>query len=377
MAQRPMIPLLPALMVVTFLSGYQCSTGSAPPEDTWTYQIPMQVAGDWSVGSLVEAGIDQAPIDTLITGIRAGDFGAVHGVLIVREGVLVLEEYFPGTDIDMMDKDFSRDTLHQTASCTKSVTSILIGIAFNHGLLTDLTETLPQLFPDYTDLDWSGGRQDITLEHLLTMRAGMFWNENPADPDNSHLGLYSGSDPIRYILELPMTDVPGTRWHYNSGLPILLGAILRNRTGLNAEQFAVQYLFTPLGIDACDWSLMPDGAPHTGGGLALRPRDMARIGQLYLQDGLWNSARIVSEEWVEESTRTHSDEARYGYLWWLDTHDIDGHEYHSFLAWGYGGQHIFVIRELELVVVFTGANIETGQPPWRMLEGFILPAIRR
>jgi len=369
------IPFLLVLLIV-LLAGCQPAQATDQSDDLWTYQVPARIAGEWPVGTLRDAAIDRAPIDTLIAGVLSGDFSAVHSVLIARHGVLVLEEYFAGTDIDKVAKDFSRDVLHQTASCTKSVTSILIGIAVDRGLLTDLNEPLPQLFPAYSDLDWSGGRQEITLEHLLTMRAGMFWNENPADPENSHLGLYSGADPIRYILELPMTDPPGTRWHYNSGLPVLLGAIIENRTGLNAESFAAEHLFGPLGITAWEWYMMPNGMPHTGGGLALCPRDMARIGQLYLQDGQWDGEQIVSEHWVRESIRTHSDELGYGYFWWLDSHQIDDHSYDSFLAWGYGGQHIFVVRELDLVVVFTGANIETDTPPWRMLEEYILPAVR-
>ena len=195
----------------------------------YVYQQPVERGDGWSTASLTDYQIDLSLIVEMMNKAENKDFGDIHGIIIIKDGKLVLEEYFRGTDpIDGTQKNYDWDVLHYTASCTKSVTSALIGIAFDQGILTDMDEKLPYLFPDYHDIDWTDGRQNIILEHLLTMRAGLYWNENPADPNNSHDPMNQSADPIKYVLQLPLINKPGTTWFYNSGLPILLGGIIKD-----------------------------------------------------------------------------------------------------------------------------------------------------
>ena len=342
----------------------------------YVYTKPVERDDGWATSSLTECSIDDSLIVSLMNSIQEKEIEHIHSVLIARAGFLVFEAYFSGTDIDQQYHDFDWNVLHHTASCTKSVTSILTGIAFYQGLLDDLDEKLPSFFPEYYDFDWAGSKAQITLKHLLTMRAGLFWNENPSDPNNSHIGLNTSNDPVRHVLELPATDPPGTRFRYNSGLPILVGGILRNRTGLSVARFSEETLFNPLEIQDYRWLTIADGFHHTGGGLYLRPRDMLKLGQLYLQDGMWQGHRVLSKDWIDLSTQNYSNEVGYGFFWWLDRHEAGNRYVDSFLAWGYGGQHIFVLRDLDLVVVMTGNHVDNDAVSWRILEEFILPSVR-
>jgi len=349
----------------------------------YVYQQPVERDDGWLTASITDYHTDMSLIIEMMDRAENKDFGDIHGIIIIKDGKLVLEEYFRGIDpLDSSQRDYDWDVLHYTASCTKSVTSALTGIVFDLGFLTDMDEKLPHLFPGYDDINWTDGRQNIILEHLLTMRAGLYWNENPADPNNSHDPMNQSADPIKYVLQLPLVNEPGTTWLYNSGLPILLGGIIKNRTGNYAHIFAEKHLFGPLGIQDYFWYLYPNGYPHTGGGLLLRPRDMAKIGQLYLQDGMWQGNRIISQDWIEKSIQPYTrlrfsnsnDVGGYGFLWWLRTINSNDQKVESYFALGYGGQYILVFEQLNMVVVFT-ANTHHYPGPMEMLKNFILPAI--
>jgi CubicO group peptidase (beta-lactamase class C family) len=257
-----------------------------------------------------------------------------------------------------------------------------VGIAFDQGFLTDLNTKLYTFFPEYPDIDWNNLKQDITLKHLLTMSAGLDWDEHTYsyfDPRNPHNRMYQSPDPIKFLLEFPIANEPGTTFLYNSGLSILLEGIIRNTTSLYANQLAEQYLFAPLGIEEYQWEVIANGTIQTGGGLRLRPRDMAKFGPLYLNGGTWKGMPIVSRSWVEESVRKHIDASSrmgYGFQWWTEQHRWNGQIIGSFSARGWGGQRISVFPDLALVVVFTGGNYYTGaDPALTMLEQYILPAV--
>ncbi len=202
------------------------------------------------------------------------------------------------------------------------------------------------------------------------MRAGIDWNERIApygDPRNPTYQMASSSDWIKFMLDRPMSDPPGTRFRYNSGCTILLSGVLRNRMGNAAHEFAVAHLFRPLGITSFQWERGwkngEQNLTNTGWGLSLRPRDMAKIGQLCLQNGMWEGTRIVSQQWIAESTTDRvslSNSFSYGYQWWLlPLEGIAGHTPQPNdirIAWGWGDQFIFAIPYLDLVVVSTGGN---------------------
>jgi len=214
------------------------------------------------------------------------------------------------------------------------------------------------------------------------MTAGLDWNEwdyYHFDERNIHTQMYNSADPLKFILGVPTVVEPGTIFNYNSGLSILLGGIIKNTSSFYANQFAELYLFTPLGIEEYYWDILSKGAVQTGGGLSLRPRDMAKFGQLYLNKGTWMGNPIVSQSWVEESVKKHipaSGKTEYGFQWWLEQHYWNGQIIDSFSARGLGGQYIFVFPDLNMVVVFTAGNHITGaDPALTMLNQYILPAV--
>jgi CubicO group peptidase (beta-lactamase class C family) len=264
----------------------------------------------------------------------------------------------------------------------KQLIIFYIIIAFDKGYLNDLNAKLYSFFPEYTNINWSHEKQQITLKHLLTMTAGLDWDEwsySYTDPRNSAVQMYDSADPIRFVLEVPMALEPGTEFLYNTGLSILLGGITKNATSLPADQFAKQYLFAPLGIREYYWFIAPNSTVDTGGGLFLSPRSMAKFGQLYLNGGIWKGEQVIPRQWINESVKQHisrSSRGGYGFQWWTEQHLWNGNIIDSFSAKGWGGQYIYVFPDLALVVVFTGGNYYTeADPALTMLDQYILPAV--
>jgi CubicO group peptidase (beta-lactamase class C family) len=321
----------------------------------------------------------------------------LHSVLIVRNNKLVVEEYFPGTEPvipqtlygsrSRMSKresftryryrvEYNRDTLHTLQSATKSVNSILIGIAIDQHLIHGVDEKISTFFPEFT------GKDGIRLKHFLSMTAGLDWNENKipyTDPRNDCIRMNRTNDPVRFLLERPAVAAPGTKFVYNSAIAVALGEIIRKVSGMPVDKFAERNLFKPLGISDYAWKgNFTNGVIHTGGGLYLRPRDMAKIGCMMLNNGRWQGKQIVSEDWVRESTKKQASDMRYGYEWWLSQFKVRDQMIPSFLAEGYGGQCISVFPSLHMVVVFTGWNEGHFSGQLRdMMQRYILPAAIR
>ena len=222
-------------------------------------------------------------------------------------------------------------------------------------------------------------RDSIRIKHLLAMTAGLYWDEWTYPYDdirNTHVGLARSPDPVRYALELDVMAPPGTVFLYNSGMSITLGRIVNNATGLTVDSFAEQYLFGPLGITDYYWYSYPDGTFQTGGGLWLRPRDMAKFGLLYLNGGRWGDVQVLSEAWVNESVQQHAPGVGYGYQWWLGYYGVGGQVIEGYSARGRGGQYIFVLPERDLVAVFTGWNDnELAAQAHEMFRDYILAAL--
>ena len=344
---------------------------------------PGQTSDGWQTASLSDVGIDEEPLGRLVESIHDGTFENVHSVLVVRDGKLVFEQYFDGYAWNYDDEqfrgdavEFDADTLHNLASVTKSFTSALIGIAVDHGFIQGVDETMFSFFPEYAHLE-DEEKARITLEHLLTMTSGLEWNEMAypySSTRNDLVQLFMVSDPIAYILSKPVVAEPGTNWYYCGGGTNILGEVIRQSTGSRMDDFAAEYLFAPLGITDYEWDHINADMIHASGNLRLRPRDMAKFGLLYLNGGVWQGERIVSQEWVEASTREWVD--GYGYQWWLQTYRSGGASVDAFLASGWGGQHIIVFPSLDMVLVFTGGNYVTPNPVDDMVTDFILPAVR-
>jgi CubicO group peptidase (beta-lactamase class C family) len=182
-------------------------------------------------------------------------------------------------------------------------------------------------------------------------------------------------DQIEYVLGRPLAVNPGSQFVYNSGLTMTVGELIQTVAGMPADEFAEQVLFKPLQFGRFIWVHYPNGTVHTGGGLVLRPRDMAKIAQLYLDGGVWQGGRYLSQEWIEESIKPQAPGNFYGYQWWLRNFTAGGRRYAAFAAEGLGGQFIFVVKELNLVAVFTSGNDnELWDQPFDMMRQYVLPA---
>ena len=355
---------------------------SSQPSTSYTYDVPERTDDGLATGHLSDHGLDLQRITQLIDGTLDGTYVNIHSVLIVRHGVLVLDEYFPGRDYDGSYTVWDRDILHTLQSVTKSYNSALVGIAIDQGRIESVDDKISTYLPEYADIFEGSERDSIRIEHLLAMTAGLYWDEWTYPNDdirNTNVAMARSPDPVRYALELPVLAPPGTTFRYNSGMAITLGRIVHNATGLEPDEFAEQYLFGPLGITDYYWYRCSDGTVHTGGGLWLRPRDMAKFGLLFLNGGRWGDEQVVSEAWVNESVQPHAQApgVRYGYQWWLDAYRFSGQRIDGYSARGRGGQYIFVLPDLDLVAVFTGWNDnEVAAQAHEMLRDYVLLALR-
>ncbi|MCG6957970.1 MAG: beta-lactamase family protein [Gemmatimonadetes bacterium] len=327
------------------LAGFPALPGDQP----YTYQEPKPGGDGWEVASPGEVGLDPAALDSLVNAIARGEAGLIHSLLVVRNGKLVLEEYFHG---------YTADDLHRLASTTKSVSALLVGAALDRGLIESLETPLLGYFPGVSPGDeaWS----EETLDHLLTMSMGLDWSEAEAESVHG-----TGEAFFRKVLSRRVADPPGTRWAYVNANVNLLAGVIFKATGKHAEAFAAEALFTPLDISSWDWTYGKEGGYELmDGSLQLRPRDLAKIGTMVGQEGRWQGRQIVGEEWIREFTRSHFQTGMplsgYGDLWWLGDLPARGGEEPMIVANGWGSQFIVIFPRLDMVVVTTGGNEDNG-----------------
>jgi CubicO group peptidase (beta-lactamase class C family) len=325
--------------------------------------------------------MDEAALSALDAEFAAGTHGYVDGMLVIRNGRVVFERsyahdyeaLFVGKDpvrgpynyYDPEWHPYYRDTrLHTMQSVSKSVTSALVGIAIARGEIPGVDTRVLPYFDGFRIPDGDPRRASITIRHLLTMTAGIKWDESSVaytHPANNCAAMERSDDWIQYVLDQPMAEAPGTTFVYNSGATQLLSYVLKRATRKEADAYAAEHLFGPLGIGQHYWKHAPKGLADTEGGLYLTPRDLAKFGYLYLKGGLWDGRRLLTPDWVAASVSPAVDSGggrprttRYGYKWWLLPH---GAEPYAFSALGYGGQRLIVVPERSLVAVFTGWNI--------------------
>ncbi len=287
----------------------------------------------------------------------------LRSILIIRHGYLIYENY-----MGLPDRVNITSNIY---SCTKSVSSALIGIAIDQGYVS-LDDRLVDIFSHLTIENLDSRKEAITIEHLLTMTSGLPWDEWTypyGNPNNDWDRMTTSPNWVEFVINRPMAYAPGSQWVYNTGGSHLLSSIVHETTGIATQDFAEENLFAPLGITEYYWSRDPQGNVNGGSSLQLRARDMAKFGFLYLHNGTWDGEQIVSASWVAASSASHAtvdSVTEYGYQWWI--HPNIG----AFAAHGHMNQHIYIIPDQDMVVVFTARSSEFN--PMHLIEDYILPA---
>ncbi|MBR0860283.1 serine hydrolase domain-containing protein [Bradyrhizobium liaoningense] len=319
----------------------------------------------------------------------------IHGLVILQDGNLLVERYFEGQDNErgvgsLGTVKFAAETLHDLRSCSKSIVALLYGIALQQGKVPAPEASLLSGFPEYGDLA-DEQRSRVTVHHALSMTMGTDWDESSfpyADPRNSEIAMDNAPDRYRYVLERPIVDRPGMHWTYCGGATALLARLIAKGTGKSLLDFARESLFDPLGMGPTKWATGPDGEPFAASGARMSVRDLARIGTLMLSGGQLDGQQIVPSEWITRCTTpvVSSDELRrYGYQWFL----LDvafgkpkgwaaGHLERMWMAQGEGGQRLFIIPALQLIIALTAGNYGTEDqwiPPTRVLREVVLASV--
>ena len=367
MHTRILIYTLISISLIVFINGCVGAPLTASSASATIVPIAEQAAywpGDeWRVSSPEEQGIDSASILSMLQEIQQQDLN-IHSLLVIRHGYLVTEAYFP---------PYARDIKHPLHSITKSLTSAMTGIAIQDGYIKSVQQNILDFFPEIAKGSNDKYLKDINLEHLLTMSAGFNTSTLP-----DFAGRDENFDVVEHILTYnSVLYEPGKTFYYDSGLPHVISAVIQKTSGLTLEAYARTKLFNPLGITDFRWQSDPQGITTGYSGLILRPYDMAKLGYLYLHNGEWNGKQIVPAEWVQVSTARHmntkgqmntAEDDGYGYYWWIDS-------FGGYSAHGFGGQYIFVLPKLDMVVVFTsGLTAPFFPAPHRLLQKYLLPA---
>jgi CubicO group peptidase (beta-lactamase class C family) len=315
--------------------------------------------GGWQASRPEAQAMDPAILDAMLAHVEETGLN-LHSLLVIRNGFIVLEEYYP---------PYGKNSRHELYSVTKSFTSTLIGIALDQGLLAGLDQPVEAVFSGVDFANPGSEKEAMRLEDLLTMRSGLDW----AEGDSTYMAMYRSPDWVGWVMDLPMAGRPGEAFRYCSGCTHVLMAALEEETEADGLAFARLHLFQPLGIRDFTWELDSRGTPIGGWGLSLTPRDMARLGYLYLRGGRWEDRQVVSADWVRNATRKHTateGDLGYGYQWWTyPTHS-------AYTALGRYGQTIFVLPEQDIVVVTT-AEIDGHDEIFDLIDNFIIPAVEQ
>jgi CubicO group peptidase (beta-lactamase class C family) len=374
------------MVVVMIVFGlYWFDFSQARPHYFWTtydyqFQSPRALSDGWDIGSPGDHGIDVAQIEDVVERFVNDDaYKWQHSFLLVRNGKLLVDEYF---------YDESVDRPHDLRSANKSITSMLVGIAIDRGIIGGVDDSVSDYFPEYSGVFLeTPEKSSITIEHLLTMSSGLDANDwDRTSPGNENTLYRLKDDWIRIFFELPLVNRPGTTFAYSTAGEMALRMLLANASGMSLNQFAEVYLFKPLGVTNYTWTHHLYGRDDVPARVELTSRDLAKLGQLYLDGGIWRGKRIVSESWVSRSTAVHTrtnernlGNPNYGYLWWRHSFAVDGEVFDGFQAQGAGGQFLFVFPELEVVAVFTSRNYGRRRQvnPLRVMREDLLAGMER
>ena len=301
---------------------------------------------NWEINPQENHGFDSTAVKSIYNTITNDD--KILSFLVIKDGYLLSEYYADGYD---------KNSLFPFYSCAKSITSAVYGIALDMGIIKSLDTKVADFFPQFT----GNGKENVTIEHLLGFTCGLEWPElSPNTHDHITGEWIQSNNWVDFVLERDMETAPGTKFNYNSGAVHLLSGILQKATGKKLSDFAEKQLFSKIGMKSVKWAEDPQGVTLGGGGIEMTARDAARFGQLYANNGRCGDKQIIPEEWVQVSTRKHSDGdfdyGSYGYSWWISELGTDK-VYSMYYTIGINGQFIFVVPDLNLVSVITSEYI--------------------
>ncbi len=351
------------LIIITLFIGEFCYG-----QDIYTYSQPKEIGDGWKTSNLKSQNIDTTLIYKLFNKIKKEN--KIHSVLLIKNGQLIIEEYFKG---------HSANEPHDLRSATKSIRSILMGIAIDKGFIENIDDPISKYLKSPTPNKNLDERKDkITIKHLLTMSSGLDCNDFDKKSKGQEDKIYRKKDWLQYAVDLPMVNESGTISNYCSIGTVIVAEIISQASGMTIDKFAEQYLFIPLGIENVIWGhtsskkVIPSAKR-----LYMTSRDMAKIGQLILNNGKWNDKQIISKNWVNESTtmKTKISGNDYAYLWWNIPFKLNEKLTVSKTASGNGGQYIIIIPEMDMVAIFTGGayNSQDAQLAFDIMNGIFIP----
>jgi len=350
-----------ALVLLVLASIALAGCGGPSAEELAAVDYTPLALGDWPVSTPEEQGLDPALVAELY--YNAEQLETLYGLLVIKNGYLVAEEYFHGQSVGQ---------LSSRASVTKSITSALVGIALEQGCLTSVDQKMMEFFPELVDQIQDPRKMQITIREMLQMRAGYPWEESSQELFDL---MFSGFRS-RNLVDVPLVRDPGTGFDYSNMTTHLLGIIVARACDTDLKSYAQEYLFSPLGGEVGYWLLGWEDYYIGFAEMEITARDMAKFGQLYLDGGQFEGNQIVPANWVRDSLQTYSEDAwyfrvgknwrdsAYGYQWW----SIRAGDHRYNLAWGHGGQQIALLDEQDLVVVATADPLykQHGDQPWQL-----------
>lgn len=348
---------------------------TVPTQNITEQQIaiqPIQPNSGWKVS---QEKINTETIRTLNKKIAENRFKNITGIVVIKEGKLLLEEYFNGS---------GRDSLQDTRSVGKSFSSALTGIAIKEVYLKNENQNLKEFYDLKQFKNYSSQKENVTIKSLLTMSSGFDGNDEDSESPGNEENMYPTENWIKFILDLPMTEnTTGKNWSYFTAGVVLTGDILDKNVPQGLENYADQKLFQPLGITNYKWQFTPQQKPSLAGGLRMKALDFAKFGQLYKNNGVWNGKTILSKEWVKKSFTNYftdnPDFEGYGYLFWRKVYTVGNKSYEAFQSSGNGGNKIIIFTKIPVVIVITAQAYNkpyAHQQSEKIVQEYLLPALK-
>ncbi|MBT3275668.1 MAG: serine hydrolase [Spirochaetales bacterium] len=380
----------PILLLFLFLWLASCQTIQLEPEYSlaeikkYTYKTPIELDDGWKTAHPDPQSISLPKLEDGVRAVLRGEYPRIHSILVASGGKLILEEYFAGYTFEGEWKDYDYNTPHGLGSISKSLTSLIFGIAHDQQRIEDLDSSILAWYPKYNQPD-RAEKEAVTIRHLLTMQAGLEWNEH-AVSYNSRLNdmnrLIRSNNPVEFFLRKKLVQEPGTQFTYNCGCTNLLSYIIYRSTEQYIDEFAQENFFIPLAIKNAQWFVSPHGDIIAGPRIDLLPRDLLKIGELILRNGMWKNKQIISKEWLSDmlypSVTVDGWDVDYGFQWWLPDiiHPESQKLLQPYMAGGRGGQWLIVYPEQDCVLVITGGNYNSEDESYAWHDDFFLPALR-